>query len=162
MKNMILTLVMLFFATGCSEEEPKQQVDRTSIYGTWRLVESGIGVPHLGGGFYLTANGYQISFFQNLKFSSKCSENEEVLDSGSIVGVCTNSNGENMSGEYLIIDDETVTLIFDKVVDGFADDSSAKKRTYLFDFEDQHLLLANILCVQGCYDKLEKVQITDE
>ncbi|MBC6401119.1 MAG: hypothetical protein GDA51_11780 [Ekhidna sp.] len=160
---MILILSMLSFAIGCSKEEPKQQLDTTSIYGTWQLVESGIGLPHLGGGSYSETNGYKISFFQDLKFSSKCSESEEVLDSGSIVGVCTNSNGENMSGEYLIIDHErSITLIFDKIVDGFAGDNFAKKRTYQFRFEDQYLLLTNNLCDEGCYDKLEKTQITNE
>ncbi len=38
MKNMILILSVLFFFTGCNEEEIKQEEQDNSIYGTWQLV----------------------------------------------------------------------------------------------------------------------------
>ena len=38
MRTMILTLVMLFFATGCNEEKANEQ-QKNSIYGTWQLIE---------------------------------------------------------------------------------------------------------------------------
>ncbi|MBC6427091.1 MAG: hypothetical protein GDA51_11655 [Ekhidna sp.] len=51
---------MLLFVTGCGEDEPKQQLDTISIFGTWQLVEK-----YDGGSLrpkQPVENGYLLSF----------------------------------------------------------------------------------------------------
>ena len=156
MKKMTLILILFILFTGCKEEQ--QQLDTASIYGTWQLIETEIGIPSLGGGGpLLVSEGYSISFSQNFKFTSYCKENGKILHTGYVIGACTNSNGKNMNGDFALSQENGITLVFNEIVDGFATDESAQERNYLFHFEGQYLILRNPLCDEGCYDKLEKM-----
>ena len=60
---------ILFFITGCSEEETKQQ--ENSIYGTWQLTEQWLGnVGDTSVNWANVSNGYTMSLTRNNSFSS--------------------------------------------------------------------------------------------
>ena len=65
MKNMTFILAILFFITGCSEEETKQQ--ENSIYGTWQMKKRQHVLPS---SLQIIENGEIIIFKTDGKFYS--------------------------------------------------------------------------------------------
>ena len=68
---MILTLVMLFFATGCNEEKANEQQE-TSIFGSWRLISfvndsDGTSLDASNPDYYDPINNSEISIIINFK-----------------------------------------------------------------------------------------------
>ena len=142
MKTMILILPIFFLITGCGEEEPKQQLDTNSIYGTWQLVEQ----YYFNYGYLekdtwtKVLNGETIVFYKNdLFFSSRadtCSINP--LTSGRFrMGTADNYNFIEMSLSCT----EDIFNIKD-----------------IYTFENNYLILSPIdVCDEGCAFKYKKI-----
>ncbi len=75
MKNMILILSILFFITGCSDKETKQQ--ESSIYGTWKLTSfvNQVNNSVLVESDFSSSKEITITFNQELKFNGNTGRN---------------------------------------------------------------------------------------
>ncbi|MBC6410805.1 MAG: hypothetical protein GDA42_10195 [Ekhidna sp.] len=143
MKTMILILSMLLFVTGCGEEEPKQQLDATSIYGTWQLIEQWLGnVGDVSVNWIDVSNGYTMSLMKNNSFSS------------TEFTVCQNSVN---NGNFTLSQNESTNLI--EISFQCASTNNQLTRTYAHFFENEYLMLSPYSnpCAEGCSFKYEKI-----
>ena len=83
MKTMIIILTTFFLFTECGQEEPEQQLDTNSIYGTWKLVALWLGnVGDADINWNTVNNGHTITFSNNMSYSSTeftvCNNDENI------------------------------------------------------------------------------------
>ena len=146
MKNMILTLVMLFFVTGCNEEEPKQQLDTASIYGTWQLVEK-----YDGGSLQPkqpVENGYLLSFDTLGK----------VITTDWLI--CDRPSGSWLYGRYSIQEvDNQESVIFEFFCPKLNKIIPDIERYIYFKYDSLILTPTNRVnsCDEGCAEKFKKI-----
>ena len=153
MKNMILTLVTLFFATGCSEEEQKQrQLDTSSIFGTWQLIEfysfSGLATEDQENNWNKVDNGYILELKPDRHFVSN--EFEECQE-----GTFTITSDES---------DDYVTLKYG--CEGFVarhnynkdHDEDILSYSYVITDSVMELKPISYTCYEGCDVRLTKIK----
>ena len=147
MKNMILILSMLLFLTGCSEEEQRQQqLDTSSIFGTWQLVEK-----YDGGSLQpkqLVENGYLLSFDT----------------SGSVITtdwlICDRPSDSWLHGGYSIQEiDNQEAVIFEFFCPKLNKTIPDIERYVYFRYDSLILTPTNRVntCDEGCSEKFKKI-----
>ena len=142
MKNMYLILTMFFLFTGCGQEEPKQQLDTNSIYGTWQLVEQFYyNIIDPESTWTKVSNGEIIVFYKNNMYYS------------STANTC--SSDPPISGYF-----KTGTT--DKNYNFIAISLSCTEGTFNikegYTFENNYLILSPIdVCDEGCSYKYKKI-----
>ena len=166
MKNMILILLMLFFAIGCSEEEPKQQLKIPSIYGTWQLVEAwyfDIANPN-NTNWGKVSNGYKITFNKDLSYEPEIKP-YDCNEISSSVFVVQNDSEINTESEKDILnfigvavhDNSEINILETTITCTSSDITFKSKSIYVFQ-DATHLILIPIepTCPEGCARKFKK------
>jgi hypothetical protein len=136
MKHLILILLLNISISGCSEE--KTEVQNTSIYGTWQLVQSYV-TDGVNGNWEQIENGYQYEILPSNRFIS-------------------NQFRECTEGTFVLKDSE---ITFDYECEGFTTgiETPAGSFTYQYSFDNGKLLLTPtyLNCDEGCGHKFEKI-----
>ena len=138
MKNMILTLIMLFFVTGCNDNQ--LVLEDTGFYGTWQEFES-YSALNPGDGWYRIPN-------ENRK-------TDEIFPDGTFKSTrfCECNNGKKTYIGNVKYDNTQIT--FEYRCDEFTADTEPSPGIFSYDyfFEDYKtvVLIPNYLfCDEGC------------
>ncbi len=143
MKNLILILTLTGILCSCNNSDDQQNVINPNLFGKWKLIET-LNDPGDGSGVFESIDSEKtIEFFDDGTFSL----------SGPLCGLSPSAGKitKGNVGSSMYTSDNTLSA-------NESCDLIEEGTEYVVTIEGAHLILSWSACIEGCYQKYEKLE----
>ena len=143
MKNLILILILTGILYSCNNSDDQQNVINPNLFGKWKLIET-LNDPGDGSGIFESIDSEKtIEFFDDGTFSI----------SGPLCGLSPSAGKITKGNVVTSMYSSDNTLSANESCDLIEEGTE-----YIVTIEGAHIILSWTACIEGCYQKYEKLE----